>query len=107
MSSSLLDKLLCIIQYTKVIKHFFFFRKRTQEKRKTVEKNILSLYKEIENFLISDECTQDLRNELEKSIPDCLTVHRKWVNDLEKSDHSIVIAGKLRNDYVFIAFIFE
>nr|XP_034319456.1 transmembrane GTPase Marf-like [Crassostrea gigas] len=64
------------------------------EEKETIEKNISSLYKECENFISSDECTQNLRNELEKSIPDCLTVLRKWKNDLENSDHGIVIAGE-------------
>lgn len=54
------------------------------------------MYKECENFISSDECTKNLRNELEESIPDCLTVLRKWMDDLENSDHGIVIAGKLR-----------
>lgn len=69
-------------------------RNSIPEERKAIEKSILSLYKECEHFLISDDCTEDLRNELEESIPDCCTVLRKWVNDLEKSDHSIVIAGE-------------
>lgn len=64
------------------------------EEKETIEKNISSLYKECENFISSDECTQNLRNELEESIPDCLTVLRKWKNDLENSDHGIVIAGE-------------
>lgn len=73
---------------------FFFLRESIPEEKETIEKNISSLYKECENFISSDECTQNLRNELEESIPDCLTVLRKWKNDLENSDHGIVIAGK-------------
>lgn len=69
-------------------------RKFKPEDKEAVEKNVLSLYKECESFILSNECTQDLRNELEKSIPDCLTVLRKWINDLENSDHGIVIAGE-------------
>lgn len=84
---------------------YFYFRKSIQEERKTVEKNMLSLYKECENFLISGEYTQEIRNEVEESIPNCLTVLRKWINDLENSDHGIVIAGKLRNNFVFITLI--
>lgn len=75
---------------------FFFLRKSIPEEKETIEKNILSLYKECENFISSDECTKNLRNELEESIPDCLTVLRKWMDELENSDHGIVIAGKLR-----------
>lgn len=84
-----------------------FLRKIIPEDKEAVEKNVLSLYKDCEGFILSDECTQDLRNELEESIPDCLTVLRKWINDLENSDHGIVIAGKLRNNYVLIMLIFE
>lgn len=68
--------------------------KSIPEEKETIEKNILSLYKECENFISSDECTKNLRNELEVSIPDCLTVLRKWMDDLENSDHGIVIAGE-------------
>lgn len=61
---------------------------------------MLSLYKECENFLRSSEYTQEIRNEVEESIPNCLTVLQKWINDLENSDHGIVIAGKLRNKFM-------
>lgn len=61
---------------------------------------MLSLYKECENFLRSSEYTQEIRNEVEESIPNCLTVLQKWINDLEISDHGIVIAGKLRNKFM-------
>uniref|UniRef100_A0A8W8NX32 Uncharacterized protein n=1 Tax=Magallana gigas TaxID=29159 RepID=A0A8W8NX32_MAGGI len=69
-------------------------RKFNPEDKEAVEENVLSLYKDCESFILSNECTQDLRNELEESIPDCLTVLRKWINDLENSDHGIVIAGR-------------
>lgn len=72
---------------------YFFLRKSNLEDKEAVEKNVLSLYKDCESFILSNECTQNLRNELEESIPDCLTVLRKWINDLENSDHGIVIAG--------------
>lgn len=61
---------------------------------------MLSLYKECENFLRSSEYTQEIRNEVEESIPNCPTVLQKWINDLENSDHGIVIAGKLRNKFM-------
>lgn len=69
-------------------------RKFNPEDKEEVEENVLSLYKDCESFILSNECTQDLRNELEESIPNCLTVLRKWKNDLENSDHGIVIAGE-------------
>lgn len=69
-------------------------RKFNPEDKEAVEENVLSLYKDCESFILSNECTQDLRNELEQSIPDCLTVLQKWINDLENSDHGIVIAGE-------------
>lgn len=75
--------------------HNRYLRKFNQEDKEAVEKNVLSLYKDCEMFILSNECTQDLRNELEESIPDCLTVLRKWINDLENSDHGIVIAGRV------------
>lgn len=86
----------------------FFLRESIPEERKTIEKNILFLYKECENFILSDECTHKLRKELEVSIPNCLIVLRKWIYELENSDHGIVIAGKLRNNHLFIIIhIFE
>lgn len=72
-----------------------FLRKFNPEDKEEVEQNVLSLYKICEKLILSDECTQDLRNELEESIPNCLTVLRKWINDLENSDHGIVIAGSV------------
>lgn len=87
-----------VTNYSTLIVIFYynrFLRKFNQEDKEAVEKNVLSLYKDCERFILSNECTQDLRNELEESIPDCLTVLRKWINDLENSDHGIVIAGRV------------
>lgn len=39
----------------------------------------------------------DLRKELELSFPNCLALLRKWRQDLEKNEHGIVIAGKMKN----------
>lgn len=72
-----------------------FLRIFNPEDKEAVEQNVLFLYKDCESFILSNECTEDLRKELEESIPDCLTVLRKWINDLENSDHGIVIAGRV------------
>lgn len=39
----------------------------------------------------------DLRKELELSFPNCLALLRKWRQDLEKNEHGIVIADKIKN----------
>lgn len=59
----------------------------------TIKEKVLSLYHDLETFLKNDEYIEDLRNELQASNPDYLTVLGKWRKDLEKSDHGIVVAG--------------
>lgn len=46
-------------------------------------------------FLKSGEYTKDFQNELQQSYPDYLKVLEKRIEDMEKSDHGIVIAGKV------------
>lgn len=59
-----------------------------------MQRRVILVYKDIEAFLKSDKYNQELRSELEKSNPNYLDVLKKWRNDLENSDHGIVIAGK-------------
>ncbi|XP_052691975.1 uncharacterized protein LOC128170024 [Crassostrea angulata] len=65
------------------------FGRRTND-----EKKIASLYRDLETFLKSDDFTDELRNELQQSNPDYLTVLEKRIKDIEKVDHGIVIAGE-------------
>lgn len=58
-----------------------------------IKEKIIYLYRDIERFLKSDEYTEELRNELQQSNPDYMTVLEKRINDIEKTDHGIVIAG--------------
>lgn len=58
-----------------------------------MKENIIFLYRDVERFLNSDKYTDDLRNELQHSNPDYMTVLEKRITDIEKVDHGIVIAG--------------
>lgn len=69
-------------------------REITLEEKEKIEQKVILAYKNLEAYLKSDQYDQELRNELEKSNPNYLDVLRKWRNDLENSDHGIVIAGE-------------
>lgn len=56
---------------------------------------MISIYRDLQKFLQSDVYTKELQNELQQSNPDYLTVLEKRIKDMEKSDHGIVIAGKV------------
>lgn len=58
-----------------------------------MKEKIISLYRDVERFLKSDEYTDDLREQLQQSNPDYLTVLEKRIKDIERVDHGIVIAG--------------
>lgn len=49
----------------------------------------------MQKFLQSEVYTKELQNELQQSNPDYLKVLEKRIRDMEKSDHGIVIAGKV------------
>lgn len=51
------------------------------------------MYEKLEKFLNSDKYTEDLRNELQQSNPDYLTVLKKRRLDMGKTDHGIVVSG--------------
>lgn len=51
------------------------------------------MYCDFLNILKSDDFTEDLQSELQKSYPDYLTVLEKRITDIDKLDHGIVIAG--------------
>lgn len=59
-----------------------------------MQRRVILVYKDIEAFLKSDKYNRELRSELEKSKPNYLDVQKKWRNNLENSDHGIVIVGK-------------
>lgn len=58
------------------------------------QRKLISMYKEIEEFLISDVFKDDLRLELQKLKPDYQEVLRKRRKDMEKIDNAIVFAGR-------------
>lgn len=64
------------------------------EKIESSTKIAISIYEAIEKFVRRDEYSDDLRKELESSIPKYCTLFSKWRKDLEITDHGIVIAGK-------------
>lgn len=51
------------------------------------------MYRDFLNILKSDDFTEDLQSELQKSYPNYLTVLEKRITDMDKLDHGIVIAG--------------
>lgn len=66
-----------------------------------MKQKLISIYRDLEKFLLSDVYTEDLQNELQQSNPDYLKVLEKRIRDMEKSDHGIVIAGKVMI-YIYI-----
>lgn len=80
---------------------FFLLRHVPFEEDK---KKIISLYQRIKEFLNGNEYTDDLRSELEKAYPNYLTLLRKRMEDMEKSDHGIVIAGKTDLQYKVLTY---
>lgn len=59
-----------------------------------IKGRIISMFKDIELFLNSEEYSVDLRHELNALNPDYLVHLEKRRKDMEKSDHGIVIAGQ-------------
>lgn len=59
-----------------------------------IKGRIISMFKDIELFLNSEEYSVDLRHELNALNPDYLVHLEKRRKDMEKSDHGIVIAGE-------------
>lgn len=70
-----------------------FFRAIVITEKEKIEQKVISAYTDLELFLKDDKYDQDLRNELEKSHPNYLDVIKKWRNDMENSDHGIIISG--------------
>lgn len=66
----------------------------SSEEGHRVKENVITMYRELESILKSDEYLEDLRFELEHSNPNYLTVLEKRIKDMEKSDHGIVVAGE-------------
>lgn len=64
------------------------------EKIESSTKIAISIYEAIEKFVRRDEYSDDLRKELESSIPKYRTLFSKWRKDLEQTDHGIVVAGE-------------
>ena len=63
---------------------------------------VIHIFLKFEAFLKSDSFEEGLKNELEKCHPDYMKMLRKRRNDMEKSDHGIVIAGTCMNICCFI-----
>lgn len=83
--------------YFCIYKDFFntFLRYHHSDEREEIKQKVISIYQDLKTFLKSDEYTEDLKNELQQSYPDYLEVLEKRIGDMEKSDHGIVIAGKV------------
>lgn len=71
----------------------FIYRCLSSEEGHIIKEKLISLYRDLETFLKSDEYTDELRYELQLSNPDYLTVLEKRIKYIEKADHGIVIAG--------------
>lgn len=83
--------------YFCIYEDFFntFLRYHHSDEREEIKQKVISIYQDLKTFLKSDEYTEDLKNELQQSYPDYLEVLEKRIGDMEKSDHGIVIAGKV------------
>lgn len=74
---------------------FYFFLKRSNfsEEKENLKQKVISMYRDFLNILKSDDFTEDLQSELQRSYPNYLTVLEKRITDMDKLDHGIVIAG--------------
>lgn len=70
-----------------------FCREIKLDEKEKIQQKVISVYKDLKSFLLSDKYTEDLRTELRESNPNYLDVLKKWRNDLVNSDHAIVVAG--------------
>uniref|UniRef100_K1QF18 Uncharacterized protein n=1 Tax=Magallana gigas TaxID=29159 RepID=K1QF18_MAGGI len=66
----------------------------SSEENEELKQKVISMYRDFLNILKSDDFTEDLQSELQKSYPDYLTVLEKRITDIDKLDHGIVIADK-------------
>nr|XP_034331421.1 uncharacterized protein LOC105347673 [Crassostrea gigas] len=69
-------------------------RCNSSEENEELKQKVISMYRDFLNTLQSDDFTEDLQSELQKSYPDYLTVLEKRITDIDKLDHGIVIAGE-------------
>lgn len=63
------------------------------EERMLQKEQVIDLYKSLEQFLRSEDFGEDVKKVLQKSHPKYLEVLEKRRNDMQRSDHAIVIAG--------------
>lgn len=63
------------------------------EERMLQKEHVIDLYKSLEHFLRSEDFEEDVKKVLQKSHPKYLEVLEKRRNDMQRSDHAIVIAG--------------
>nr|XP_022312442.1 uncharacterized protein LOC111117580 isoform X6 [Crassostrea virginica] len=66
----------------------------TMEERMLQKEQVIDLYKSLEQFLRSEDFGEDVKKVLQKSHPKYLEVLEKRRNDMQRSDHAIVIAGE-------------
>lgn len=58
------------------------------------KERVITMYRELEGFLQSEDYGEDLKMELEKASPGFINNIQKRIRDMSESDHGIVIAGK-------------
>ena len=58
-----------------------------------LKEQVIDLYKNLEQFLRREDFDEDIKKILQKSHPKYLEVLEKRRNDMQRSDHAIVIAG--------------
>lgn len=65
------------------------------DKGENAKQKVIEIYNEIERFLKRDAYGEDLEIELEKSNPGFIKNIQKRIQDMNESDHGIVIAGTI------------
>lgn len=63
------------------------------EERLLQKEQVIDLYKSLEQFLRSEDFDEDIKKVLQKSHPKYLEALEKRINDMQRSDYAIVIAG--------------
>lgn len=87
-----------ILKYLNFFRYKFIYTFESHlhlEEREGIKQKLISIYRDLQKFLQSEVYTKELQNELQQSNPDYLKVLEKRIRDMEKSDHGIVIAGKV------------
>lgn len=65
------------------------------EEGSVLKEDVIVLYQDLMQFVQDDEFDKNIRKELEKAFPNSIRLLEMRKKDMKKTDHGIVIAGKM------------